>query len=189
MDETQNLHSGKRKARPKLELKTEQQTYDYALNLLSFRDHSQKEMKQKLTRKGASPEQAQSSIDKLTDYGIMNEERFAQRVYEAWLAKRIYGRQHLAAELVKKGVPKEYCQQILEQFTDEMELERAEQAAQQYCKLNRIKISKVLASNDNKERQRLYAAACRYLIARGFGSSTMEIMLNCMRRLTLQEID
>lgn len=174
----------KRKTRPKLQLETEQQTYNYALNLLSYRDHSQKEMRQKLTRKGASPEQIQNSIAKLTDYGIMDEERFAQRVYEAWLAKRCYGKQHLVAELQKKGVPQEYANDILEQFTHEMEAERAAVAAQQFCKANQKKIANGLNSVDPKEKQKLYAAAGRYLAARGFGGSYMELMLEYMRRFS-----
>lgn len=187
MDERLETNSGKHKAKRKLELKTEQQTYDYALNLLSYRDHSQKEMRQKLTRKGASVEQAQTSIDKLTEYGIMNEERFAQRVYEAWLAKRVYGRLHLAAELAKKGVPKEYCQLILEQFTKAMESERAELAIEQYCKSNQKKIEKAFNSEEPKEKQKLYAAAGRYLASKGFGSSYMETMLNILKESFYKE--
>lgn len=166
----------KRRTRTKQVLKTEQQTYDCALNLLSLRDHSQKEMQEKLRRRGASAEQIQSSLDKLTDYGIMNEERFAQRVYESWLAKRVYGRQHLLAELHKKGVPRPYIEQILEQFTDELEQERAELAAEQFCRANRKKIEQGLQDKDPKAKQRLYAAAARYLAARGFGSAYFELL-------------
>lgn len=187
MDERIEISSGKHKNKPKLELKTEQQTYDYALNLLSYRDHSQKEMRQKLTRKGASVEQAQSSINKLTEYGLMNEERFAQRVYEAWLAKRVYGRLHLAAELAKKGVPKELCQSILEQFTKDMECERVELAIGQYCKANKKKIEKAFNSEEPKEKQKLYAAAGRYLVSRGFGGSYMELMFKLLNQAFNQE--
>jgi len=173
----------KRKPRPKQVLETEQQTYDCALNLLSYRDHSQKEMRQKLTRKGASAEQIESSIEKLTEYGIMNEERFAQRVYESWLAKRVYGRQHLVAELQKKGVPKEYMGPILEQFTEAMELERAELAAEQFCRADRKKIEQGLQSEDPKAKQRLYAAAGRYLASRGFcGGYIIELLWEQIRK-------
>lgn len=166
----------KRKSRSKPKLETEQQAYDYALNLLSYRDHSQKEMRQKLTRKGVSEEQIQSSLDKLTEYGLMNEERFAQRVYEGWLAKRVYGRQHLVAELQKKGVPKAYISEILSQFTDAREQERAQAASEQFCKANRKKIANGLHSEDSKAKQKLYAMAARYLAARGFSSKYLELL-------------
>lgn len=178
-DEVRQTH--KRRAKPKLQLATEQQTYDYALNLLSYRDHSQKELQQKLTRKGATPEQAASSIAKLTDYGIMDEERYAQRVYEAWLAKRIYGRQHLLAELHKKGVPQVCISTIMEQFTDTLEAERAEAAVQQFCKMHQKKIAQGLTSSEPKEKQKLYAAAARFLASRGFGSGYLEMCMHVMR--------
>ena len=65
-----------------------QQAYDCALDLLSYRDYSHKDMVERLQRKGATKSQALEAVAKLEDYGLLNEERYAQRVYEAWLAKR-----------------------------------------------------------------------------------------------------
>lgn len=172
-----------RKPKP---LETASETYDCALNLLNFRDHSQKELSQKLTRRGANKEQVEQSLEKLTAYGIMDEERYAQRVYEAWLNKRVYGRQHLQAELSKRGVPQQYCAPILEQFTDALEAERAELAAEQFCKLNRKKIALGMASSDPKAKQKLYAAAGRFMASRGFGGGYMELVLEKMKAAALE---
>lgn len=174
------------RGRKQKQLETAAETYDCALNLLSFRDHSQKELRQKLARRGANKEQVEASLEKLTDYGIMDEERYAQRVYEAWLAKRVYGHQHLQAELNKRGVPQQYCAQVLEQYTEAMEAERAELAAEQFCKLNRKKIEQGMASGEPKTRQKLYAAAGRYLAARGFGGGYMELVLEKMQAIALE---
>lgn len=168
-----------RKAKP---LTTEGETYDCALNLLSFRDHSCKELRQKLTRRGANVEQVDSSLAKLEDYGIINDERYGQRVYEAWLGKKIYGRQHLVAELHKKGVPQEYISMILEQFTDELEQARAEMAADQFCRLQKRKIEQYLQSSDPKEKQRFYAAAARYMLSRGFSGEYVELIINKVQK-------
>ena len=65
-----------------------QQVYDCALDLLSYRDYSHKDMVERLQRKGATKAQALEAVAKLEDYGLLNEERYAQRVYEAWLGKR-----------------------------------------------------------------------------------------------------
>ena len=81
-----------------------QQAYDCALDLLSYRDFSKKKMQERLQQKGADEEQAEEAIEKLQEYGLINDERYANRVYEAWLNKRCYGRQHLAAELSKRGI-------------------------------------------------------------------------------------
>lgn len=173
-----------RKAKP---LETAAETYDCALNLMSFRDHSHKELSQKLTRRGAKKEQVEESLEKLEEYGILNDERYAQRVYEAWLAKRVYGRQHLQAELSKRGVPQVYYAQILEQLTEAMEAQRAELAAEQFCKLNRKKIAQAMASSEPKDKQRLYAAAGRYLAARGFGGGYMELVLEKLKAAAQEE--
>ena len=164
-------------------LESEAETYDCALNLLSFRDHSQKELKQKLKLRGASQENIQESIEKLTDYGILDDERYAQRVYEAWLAKRVYGRLHLVAELAKKGVPTQFAQNILEQFTDDEEQARAELAAEQFCRLNLKKIQQAKESTDPKVKQKISAAAARYMAARGFNSEYMYIALDKVQKL------
>ena len=94
-----------------------QQAYDCALDLLSYRDFSKQKMQERLQQKGADEEQAQQALTKLQEYGLINDERYAQRVYEGWLNKRCYGRQHLSAELSKRGIGPELSQQVLAQFT------------------------------------------------------------------------
>lgn len=168
-------------AKVKKPLETAAETYDCALRLLSLRDHSQKELRDKLAQRGAVKDYIENSIAKLTEYGIMNEERYAQRLFEAWMAKGIYGRQHLVAELRKRGVPGELYARILEQFTEALEQQHAERAAIQFCKLNHKKIEQGSQSNDPKARQRLYAAAGRYMAAKGFGGGYMEVILEAMQ--------
>ena len=66
-----------------------QQVYDCALDLLSYRDYSHKDMVERLQRKGATKAQALEAVAKLEDYGLLNEERYALRVYEAWLGQAL----------------------------------------------------------------------------------------------------
>ena len=90
-----------------------QEAYNCALNLLSYRDFSDKKMKERLQLKGADEEQAEQAIAKLQHYGLLDEQRYAARVFEGWLNKRSYGRQHLRAELVKRGIRPELVQEML----------------------------------------------------------------------------
>lgn len=152
------------------QLSTEQQVYDKALELLSYRDYSEAQLLERLQQKGAAKPLAQAAIVKLVHYGLLNEERYAERVYEAWLAKRCYGRQHLAAELAKRGIRKEYAAAQLARFTPELEAEQAANAAQLFLQRQRRKLAGV---NDPVERRKLYAAAARFLAARGFGSGQL----------------
>lgn len=68
-------------------LTTEQEAYDYALDILSYRDYSRKDMELKLKRKGADAVIIKSTIQKLLEYGFLDEKRYGQRVFEAWLSK------------------------------------------------------------------------------------------------------
>lgn len=70
-------------------LTTEQEAYDYALDMLSYRDYSRKDMELKLRRKGAEAEIIKNTVQKLVEYGFLDERRYAQRVFEAWLSKNI----------------------------------------------------------------------------------------------------
>lgn len=148
-----------------------QQAYDCALDLLSYRDYSDSEMLDRLQRKGADEEQARVSVDKLKEYGLLDERRYAYRVYEMWLARRCCGRQHLQAELAKRGIRREYIEQILQEFTPEMEAERAEAAAEIFMQRSRKKLE---AGADRK----LAAAAGRFMAARGFSSRYMYILFS-----------
>ena len=97
-----------------------QEAYNCALNLLSYRDFSDKKMKERLQLKGADEEQAEQAIAKLQHYGLLDEQRYAARVFEGWLNKRCYGRLHLQAEMNKRGIRADIAQQVLEQFTPEL---------------------------------------------------------------------
>lgn len=154
----------------KVNLETELQVYDYALSLLTIRDYSGNEMLLKLEHKGADKLWAEKAVAKLKAYGLINEERYAQRVYVAWLSKKYYGRQHLQAELQKKNVSKQFIPQILEAFTPEVEQERAEIAAEQFLQRN----AKKLQDPDKK----IYAAAARFMTARGFSTRYIHVILD-----------
>ena len=149
------------------------QVYDYALNLLSFRDYSANDMLTKLERKGAEKLHAEKAVAKLKEYDFINEERYAHRVYEAWLSKRYYGRQHLEAELHKKHVCVQYIPIILDLFTEEEEAARAEVACQQFLQKNAKKLQQV--------DQKLQAAAVRFMAARGFSGRNAYCILDHLR--------
>ena len=149
------------------------QVYDYALNLLTFRDYSGNDMLLKLERKGAEKLLAEKAVAKLKEYNFINEERYAHRVYESWLSKRYYGRQHLEAELHKKHVCVQYIPQILEEFTEDEEAERAEIACQQFLQKNARKLQQV--------DQKLQAAAVRFMAARGFSGRNAYVILDKLR--------
>ena len=166
-----------RKTKEKKVLKDLAATYDYALNLLSYRDYSEAEMVQRLMRQEASKEHAEAAVAKLVSYGLIKEERYAERVYAAWLQKGCYGRSHLEAELKKRLLKPELQQMILEQFTMVQEIEHAVDAAGMYMERNRKKIAAAQESEDPKELRKVMAAGARYMMTRGFSGRYIGILL------------
>lgn len=152
----------------------ELQVYDCALTLLNYRDYCEKEMHDKLLRKGASAEQAAAAVKKLLAYGLIDERRYAQRVYEAWLSKRYYGRQHLLFELQRKHVSEQYIAEIMDNFTEQEEAEHARAASKLFMQRNAKKIQ---CPADKK----IYVAAARFMAARGFTTRYVHFILDKLR--------
>lgn len=136
---------------PKERFTTANQVYEYALNLLTFRDYSKAEMLDKLIKKGAAENFAREAIIKLVEYNFLNEERYALRVYEMWLNKRVYGRMHLQAELKKRCLEQDAAAKVLDKFTSAIEEQRAEAAAELFLQQNRKKLQELqnLQKEDN----------------------------------------
>lgn len=188
---------------------TADQVYNYALSLLTYRDYSKAEMLSKLIKKSSSEDFSRLAVAKLLEYNFLNEERYAFRVYEMWLEKRIYGRAHLQAELKKRNIETDAIAKVMEAFTFDVEAARAENAAEVFMQQNRKKLQE-LKQLDNEEndsyeecisrlqskthfkagkfssksakryaaRQKLQAAAGRFMASRGFSARYMHILLN-----------
>ena len=163
-----------------------QEAYDCALNLLSYRDFSDKKMKERLQLKGADEEQAEEAIAKLQHYGLLDEQRYAARVFEGWLNKRCYDRQHLRAELVKRGIRAELVQEVLDRLTPALEAQQAANAAELFVQRHREKIAQAQAQDlDRKTKQQLknkiYAAGGRFMASHGFSTEYMQILWEKMQ--------
>lgn len=168
--------SPKKTKKEKKVLKSAAEAYDYSLNLLNFRDYSEAELEQRLMRQGASKDDAKSTVAKLVEYGLVKEDRYAERVYNSWLQKRYYGKSHLAAELQKRLLKPELQLQVLENFNSELELEHAQAAAQLFIERNHKKLEG-LAEAEPKEKQKLLAAGARFMASRGFSARYMAVLM------------
>jgi len=95
-----------------------------ALRLLSGRPMSRKELVDKLTarprdkEKEPVPEElAEEAADRLEELGYLNDAEYARTVARHYAAKG-YGGRKLRDELWKRGVPREYWDQALEEVQD-----------------------------------------------------------------------
>ena len=150
-------------------LTTSNEVYEYALSLLDRREHGEKELVQKLRRRCSSTGLIRETVARLKEYNLLNEERYAKRVFESWRARKVYGRLHLQAELLKKQVGESYIPVILSMLSEEEEAQRVKAAYRQ-----------IAGRRDKKydcTTEKGVAALARYFSARGFGPSMIRIGL------------
>ncbi|MBO5936999.1 MAG: regulatory protein RecX [Clostridia bacterium] len=95
--------------------------YNYAVALLSRRDHSEKELMTKLTQKGYS-DGAEEAITKLRNGGYVSDERFARLYVRELQTLKRYGKRRIEQELYRKGIDREIIREVL----DETEFEQDE---------------------------------------------------------------
>ena len=87
--------------------------YNAGLNLLARREHSSKELEQKLGKR-FSPALVQQAISDLRSNGLLSDERFAEALIHARSGKG-YGPRYIAQELAQKGIAKELSRELLDE--------------------------------------------------------------------------
>jgi regulatory protein len=96
--------------------KGESEAKEASLRFLSFRRRTEKEVRDKLKRRGFDNKTIKSTIEKLKDYDLINDAEFATAWVKERLAHRPRGKKLLRQELWRKGIKKE----IIDQVTDEL---------------------------------------------------------------------
>jgi regulatory protein len=128
-----------------------------AMNFLALREHSAKELKDKLARKYAQTEPVDEVINGLIEQGLQSDERFAQ-AFVSMRQRQGKGPVIIKMELREKGITTE----LITQFVDDADPVWFELACDVRCKKFRG-----VAPADQRER----AKQIRFLHSRGFSSS------------------
>lgn len=84
------------------------------LRLLSYRDHSEKELINKLCQKGHKREYAEKACESLKNYGYVNDERYAQSLAESLVERKGMSIRGVKTELYHKGISREIAENIVE---------------------------------------------------------------------------
>lgn len=84
----------------------EHDAYEKALRLLSMRAHGEKELKRKLRQK-YSEEASDSAIIKLTENGLIDDEKFAADLAEELSRRKSYSPERIKNELINRGIDRE----------------------------------------------------------------------------------
>lgn len=93
------------------------QMRERALELLSRKPQSRRELTRKLNEWGAGPEETDAVCDRMEELGYLNEAAYAARIVEVYSA-RGFGEKKLRDELYRRGVPREEWDEALARVED-----------------------------------------------------------------------
>lgn len=101
--------------------KARTKTFDRAVNLLTYKARSIKELRERLLEKNWTNEQiVDEVIEKLKYYGYLNDEIFAKNLASSKLRQKPMGKRLLQQKLSQKKLDKETVETALETAFDEM---------------------------------------------------------------------
>ena len=149
----------RRKSSDKITEKPKPSAYNKALGLLARREHSRRELRQKLGRNGYAGDEANAALDRLGEQSYQDDDRFAEALIRN-RSSQGYGPMRLRAELKTHGLSDARIRSLL----DAAEIDWASTAATQ---LNRRFGSAGTA--DPAERAR----RAQFLLRRGFPAATV----------------
>ena len=84
----------------------ESRAFNKALDLMSRRDHSQKELENKLAR-SAGREPAKAAVQRVADLGIVNDETYANKLADELFRRKGFSPSRIRMELIQRGVSSE----------------------------------------------------------------------------------
>ena len=102
-------------------LTTHAEAYNFCLDKLALRDHSTRELRQKLGERGCPEELQDQVLQKLADHHFVDDARCARSVLDAWRRKKFYGKQYLRLMLTRRCLSGEDAREALGEVTEEEE--------------------------------------------------------------------
>jgi len=135
--------------------------YDKALGLLARREHSRRELRQKLDRGGFTRDETLAAVEQLGEQGYQDDERFAASLFRSRVGQG-YGPARIRAELRSQGVSDAAVRELIESADVDWHDLAASQLRRKYG----------AASSDPAERAR----RAQFLLRRGFAAATVRVL-------------
>ena len=135
--------------------------YDKALGLLARREHSRRQLKQKLERGGFERDESTAAIERLGDQGYQDDGRFAGALVRSRVGQG-YGPARIRAELRSQGIPDGAIRELIESADVDWHDLAASQLRRRYGG----------PSADPAERAR----RAQFLLRRGFAAATVRVL-------------
>ena len=99
-----------------IKLSNERRAKEKALWMISYRDHSKKELKDKI-RRTCDEDSAQKAVERMEELGLVNDENYARRYAQQLLFTKHMSKNGAFQSLVQKGIDKELASRILDDIT------------------------------------------------------------------------
>lgn len=128
--------------------------FNSALNSLDYRDHSTREIRQKLMRK-FDAQYVNEAVEKLTELDLINDERYAKLYARELFEHKKFGKMRIKSELRARGIAAETANEAVEELFDEEEPDNIERIVDIIEKKYYNKI------NDESGRKKVFAALTR----------------------------
>ena len=134
-----------------------------AVSYLERYNVSTKGLKDYLYRKNFKKNNIESAVEKLKEYGYLDDRNFAKNYFETLSSTK--GKRVIVSKLKEKGISQEIIDELIEDVSDEAEEERARLLAEKFAK-NR--------ENTLKNKQKCFA----HLIYKGYDYSVAQKIVN-----------
>lgn len=107
---------------------------DYAMQYLTAKDRTVREMQAYLDEKDFGEADIDATVERLTELGLLNDRRYAQRFVETRLATKPVSRRHLYEQLKGHGLSEEYIREAMELADADTERENALSVARKFAR-------------------------------------------------------
>lgn len=128
--------------------------FNSAMFSLDMRDHSEREIRQKLSRK-YDEQSVDTAVEKLLDLGLVNDRRYAEHLCRELFERKKFGKSRVISELYRKGISREIINEVLDEYEEENEPDNVERIVDIIRKKYYNKLI------DEKSRQKTVAALVR----------------------------
>ncbi len=95
-----------------IEASNEKRAKEKALWLISYRDHSKKELEDKL-RRDSDEESAHKAVERMEELGLIDDEKYARRYAEELINVKHFSVRAARYKLTEKGIDRELADEIL----------------------------------------------------------------------------
>jgi regulatory protein len=143
-----------------LDLENHWAAREYLFRILSRRDHSRKELKDKAYRKGYSGDYVERILDEFESKEYIDDHKFAMTFTQEKLEFNNWGPYKIRNQLFKKGISKGVVEQCIDEVFGEQEIKES------ITELIRKKKKRYLREPEDKRRKKIFD----FLMRKGFNS-------------------